>query len=55
MSEIFIALLFYILGVIIAYILWKYGKYTEDKECIVLSWATVFTILLSLSSRKFYK
>ena len=55
MAEILYAILFYVSGIIVAYALWKYGKYTEDKECIVLSWAAVFTLLLALASRKFNK
>ena len=53
MAEILYAILFYVSGIIVAYALWKYGKYTEDKECIILSWAAVIIILSELTARKF--
>ena len=45
-------LLAYVLGVIVAKILYKYGGFTEDKDVIAWSWIGVFVILLSLSGRK---
>lgn len=53
MAEILYAILFYVSGVIVAYALWKYGKYTDDKECIIISWAAVIILLSTIIARKF--
>ena len=49
--ELIKALVFYLLGVIIAELLYRFGKFNRDHDVVVWSWAGVFVILLSLSSR----
>ena len=45
-------LLVYLLGVLVARILYKFGGFTEDKDVVLWSWIGVFVILLSLSGGK---
>lgn len=47
-----IAIFIYTVGVAVAYYMWKRGKYTEDKDCIILSWVAVLVLLLNASNNK---
>ena len=49
--ELIIALVFYLLGVIIAELLYRLGKFNQDHDVVIWSWVGVFVILLSFSGR----
>ena len=52
MQLLFVYIIAYLAGLIVAKILYKYGKYDRDHDIVWWSWIGVFVILLSLSGEK---
>lgn len=51
--KLLIILAFYLLGVFVAKLLYRFGKFNQDREVVYWSWIGAFVILLSINGSNY--